>query len=85
MFEEIGGGFNSLGNSPLGGLSALLSNTNSSGGQGILLERAVGREFILYAAEKLSLANDPFFNTILITENKSESIKLSPAIRTYNN
>ena len=79
MFEEIGGGFNSLGNSSLGGLGALLSNTNSSGGQGNLLER-IGREFILYAAEKLSLANDPFFNTILITENKSESIKLSPAI-----
>ena len=81
MFEEIGGGFNSLGNSPLGGLSALLSNNKSSGSQGFL-ERAVGRG-LCYAAEKL-LSQMILFCTILIMKinRKYQAITSN---RTYNN
>ena len=65
QIEEIN--FNSGFSLPgeLGALASLagISPGNSNSGANILLERAIGREFILNINNELSIDRDPYFNT----------------------
>ena len=60
--ESRSGGLNIPGD--LGAIAAIAGfGTVNSSGTDILLERIMGREFILKATRVLSLDKDPFFNT----------------------